>query len=72
MNNMDRINLFRQFIKDCEDRKEICGIGNPLAQILLVGQEFYVPMGAKIELKSELEKNMWGQYNVMECVIRQK
>lgn len=54
---MDRIDLFRQFIEDCENRKEICGIGNPLAQILLVGQEFYVPMGTKVDLDSELEKN---------------
>lgn len=38
---MDREKLFEAFINECEKRGEICGQGNPNADILLIGQEPY-------------------------------
>lgn len=38
---MDREKLFEAFIKECEERVEICGQGNPNADILIIGKEHY-------------------------------
>lgn len=40
-----RMENFEVFLNDCKDkeRREICGLGNPRSNILLVGQEFYSP-----------------------------
>lgn len=36
---MDRTKLFEEFLEECKKNNQICGAGNPYAQILLVGQE---------------------------------
>ena len=36
---MDREKLFKEFLEECKKNNQICGAGNPYAQILLVGQE---------------------------------
>ena len=38
---MDREELFAAFIDECEKRVEICGQGNPNADILIIGKEHY-------------------------------
>lgn len=36
---MDRERSFDEFLEECKKNQQICGAGNPYAQILLVGQE---------------------------------
>jgi hypothetical protein len=36
---MGREKLFEEFLNECKKNNQICGAGNPYAQILLVGQE---------------------------------
>lgn len=52
---MKRKTLFNNFIKICEDNDQICGLGNPDAYILLIGQEHFAP--GEVNWKSELQKN---------------
>lgn len=36
---MEREKLFEEFLKACEEKKHICGQGNPNADILIIGKE---------------------------------
>ena len=54
-NNMERKELFEKFIEDCRKAKQICGAGNPNANILLVGQEHYSP-------KPIINEEDWNSY----------
>ena len=54
---MDRNKLFNEFLEECKKNKQICGAGNPYAQILLVGQEHY----AKYQIKEDKDKE-WEDY----------
>jgi hypothetical protein len=56
---MDREKLFKEFIEECKKNSQICGAGNPYAQILLVGQEHRSdePIKSEKEWQSYLEKN---------------
>lgn len=38
---MDREKLFEDFLTQCKNREEICGQGNPNADILIIGKEPY-------------------------------
>lgn len=54
---MDRAKKFEEFINNCKERHQWCGIGNPFSQILLVGQELYVPKETKYDLDQILDEN---------------
>ena len=54
---MDRAKKFEEFINNCKERHQWCGIGNPFSQILLVGQELYVPKDTKYDLNQRLDEN---------------
>lgn len=54
---MDREKSFEEFINNCKERHQWCGIGNPFSQILLVGQELYVPKDTKYDLNQILDVN---------------
>ena len=53
---MDREKLFEEFINECKSNKQICGSGNPNANILLIGQEHY----SEVPIKNNDEK--WENY----------
>ena len=54
---MERKELFEQFLEECRNAnpKQICGLGNPDAHILLIGQEHFAP--GEVDWKEELHKN---------------
>ena len=56
---MDREKLFKEFLEECKKNSQICGAGNPYAQILLVGQEHRSdePIKSEKEWQGYLEKN---------------
>lgn len=56
---MDREELFEAFINECKKRGEICGQGNPNADILIIGKEHYnkVPITDQEKIKECLQKN---------------
>lgn len=56
---MDRERLFKEFLEECKKNSQICGAGNPYAQILLVGQEHRSdePIKSEKEWQGYLEKN---------------
>lgn len=56
-NIMDREKLFEEFINECEKHNQWCGIGNPFSQILLVGQELYIPKDTQYDLNQILDVN---------------
>lgn len=51
---MDREILFKEFLEECKKNHQICGAGNPYAQILLVGQEHYA--------QERIDKKQWNDY----------
>lgn len=56
---MDREKQFKEFVEACRNNNQICGAGNPYAQILLVGQEHRAekPIENEQEWKAYLENN---------------
>lgn len=52
---MERNELFKKFIDDCKKARQICGAGNPNANILLIGQEHYAP-------KPIINEEDWEKY----------
>ena len=56
---MDREKLFKDFLEECKKNNQICGAGNPYAQILLVGQEHRSdePIESEKEWQKYLDKN---------------
>ena len=56
---MDREVLFEEFINECEKNNQICGQGNPNADILIIGKEPY--MDLKTNQKS-LQEELQRQY----------
>jgi hypothetical protein len=57
---MDKEKLFEDFKKDCKGQNEICGQGNPNADILIIGKE---PYGDEITDKEEFRKFLEEKYN---------
>ena len=56
---MDREKLFKEFLEECKKNNQICGAGNPYAQILLVGQEHRSdkPIESEKEWQDYLDEN---------------
>lgn len=56
---MDREKLFKEFLEKCKKNSQICGAGNPYAQILIVGQEHRSdkPIESEKEWQGYLENN---------------
>ena len=50
---MDKEKLFEDYRRKCVEREEVCGQGNPNANILIIGKE---PYGEAIDLTREREK----------------
>jgi hypothetical protein len=51
---MNRTKIFEEFLEECKKNHQICGAGNPYAQILLVGQEHYA--------KKRIDNRQWNDY----------
>ena len=62
---MDREKLFKEFLEECKKNHQICGAGNPYAQILLVGQEHR----SDEPIKSEKEWQKYLDNNYRYCEI---
>lgn len=56
---MEREELFKEFLEECKKNNQICGAGNPYAQILLVGQEHRSdkPIESEKEWQDYLDEN---------------
>jgi len=70
---MDREKLFEEFLRTCRHNEQICGLGNPCANILIIGQEPYISEEFEAndveKYKDYLEKNYTscrnnGVYNI--------
>lgn len=60
---MDREVLFEKFIKECKERGEICGQGNPNGNILIIGKEPYSSKEIKKE-DDEFLRRLLGNYDL--------
>ena len=58
---MNREKLFKEFLEECKKNHQICGAGNPYAQILLVGQEHRSeePIDSEKKWQDYLDYNYW-------------
>jgi hypothetical protein len=51
---MNREKLFEEFLEECKKNQQICGLGNPCADILIIGQEQ--------SISEEIEENDLEKY----------
>lgn len=62
---MKKEKLFKEYIKACLDNDQICGLGNPDADILIIGQEHFAPKNDKNDLSDEeWKKLLLNNYNL--------
>ena len=73
---MKKERLFKEYIKACLDKDQICGLGNPDADILIIGQEHFAPQD---DLSDEKWKelllknyNFCNQYDINANYIKPK
>ncbi len=58
---MNRESLFEEFLKECEYKEQICGSGNHISNILLVGNEHYSEKPIKSD--DDWKKYLMDNYN---------
>ncbi len=61
MNTTERIKVFGEFITKCKDEHQFIGTGNPLAPILIIGQE---PSGDVSKKNKTIDENI---RNISNC-----